>query len=495
MTQDREDRENKKPDRDDQELWEQELEPGPEDPDDEADEAAASANVEPQVGSGPDSSSGDPADTTAEWFVDFEVWLAALEAKFGPEFEQVLTRELGPDWVNKLNKRMMDEKNFLKVLDDVKENIAGQGQGQDQGQGQGLGHGRGSGGGFVELGPNEDRIGFEALGQGEVIYDESMVGPGGGAGGESREKELPNLSDLRKKDFDAAGGLKSPLEEQLDRGIIEEKVIAPDEKVVLMDRNDFSRLSYFARKELDRHKGDLETRKVLERKSKELERQPIGALNRLILVVLVLVLLYAVFCLFALPVGEYRQDKLAAANPADYLFRPSTEMRKQGELSRVGDPVTGHGGGVISFYFLQPSLKRLELDHVLGGERRRFSLDSYSGRELRIDNGPWGDTLEVRRFYSRNWPTNRSALLRVPYLSLSRNGRAVLLAFERRSSGLLPGLLALDIVGADGSGGVGLAYAADNLLHIKLAGKVKQGSAAEADLTLQFVFLFSLVEL
>ncbi len=481
MTQDRENRENKEPDRDDQEFWEQELEPEPEEPDDEA---AASSNAEPQEGSGPDSSAGDPVDTTAEWFVDFEVWLASLEAKFGPELEQVLTKELGPDWVNKLNKRMMDEKNFLKVLDEIKAHIAGQGQDQD------------SGGRFVRLGSNEDQIGFEALGQGEVIYDESMVGPvgGSGGGGGSRQKELPNLSDLRKKDFDAAGELKSPREENLDKSIIEAEVIAPDEKVVLMDRNDFSRLSYFARKELDRHKGDLETRKVLERKSKEIERQPIGVLNRLILAVAVLVTLYAIFCLFALPVGEYRQDKLAAANPADYLFRPSTEMRKQGELSRAGDPVTGAGSGVVSFYFLQPSFKRLELDHVLGGERRRFSLDSYSGKELRIDNGPWGDTLEVRRFYSQNWPTNRSVLLRVPYLSLSRNGRAVLLAFERRSSGLLPGLLALDIVGADGSG-VGLAYAADDLLHIKLAGKIEQGSAAEADLTLQFVFLFSLLEL
>ena len=151
-------------------------------------------------------------------------------------------------------------------------------------------------------------------------------------------------------------------------------------------------------------------------------------------------------------------------------------------------------GAAVSIFFLQPSLKRLELDHMLDGDRRRFSLDSYSGKELRIDAGPWGDTLEVRRFYSQHWPTNRSVVLNQPYLSLIRNGQAVLLAFERTSSGLLPGLLAMDIVTGDGRN-VGVGYVAGNLLNISLSEPAQQGNATEAEITKQLLFLFSLLEL
>lgn len=453
------DRENNQADRDDQKAWERERE-------------------KPEAGSDAGASAAEAGDSTGEWFVDFDVWEAALEAKFGPAFEQVLTGALGRDWVNQLNARMLNEQNFYKVLDDIKSRIAGQDSGET----------------LEQLIIDEDRIGFEALGEGEVICDESMVDPEGGGEGGGRQRKLPNLADLRKKDFEAAGDQKSPRADKLDKPIIEADVTAADDEIVLMDRNDFSRMNYFARKELDRHKDDLETREVLERKSREEQRVPVSLVNRLILVVAALVMFYVIFCLIALPVGEYREDKLAAVYPAHYLFRPSTAMHKQGELSRVGDPGAGDGGTAISFYFLQPSFKRLELDHVLGGDRRRFHLDFYSGKELRIDDGPWGDTLEVRRIYSQNWPTNRSAILSEPYLSLSRNGQTVLQAFERSSSGLLPGLLVMDIVTGDGRN-VGVGYAADNLFQINLTEPVRQGSAAEAEITMQLVFLFSLLEL
>jgi hypothetical protein len=461
------DKEKKPADQADQEFWEQEES---EDNTDQNESPKESESPPPEG-----EAATETAGTTAEWFVDFDVWEAALEAKFGSEFEQVLTGELGSDWINNLNTRMMSEQNFYKVLDDIKENIS------DKSSTETLG----------ELVSIEDTMGFEALGQGEVIYDEKMVGPGGigGGGGGGRQKGLPNLSDVRKKDFEAAGELKSPKESKLDREMINEEVTAPDEEVVLMDRNDFSRMNYFARKELDRHKDDLDTRKVLERESKAPERQSIGMVNRLILVVAMLILLYAIFCLFALPVGEYQEDKLAAAFPADYLFQPSTTMHKQGELSRAG------GGGVaICIFFLQPSLNRLELDHMLGGDRRRFNLDSYNGKELRIDDGPWGDTLEVSRLYSQNWPTNRSAFLSEPYLILSRNGQVVLQAIERRGSGMLPGLLAMDIVTGDGKN-VGVGYASDNLFNLSLNEPVGQGSVAETEITKQLLFLFSLLEL
>ena len=302
------DRENNHSDRDDMEFWERE------EPEEGSDQAASAK--EPQARSGDSAPAAKSTDMTAEWFVDFDVWEAALEAKFGPAFEQVLTRELGPDWVSKLNTRMMSEQNFYQVLDDIKGNISGQSSAETLG----------------ESVSSDDTMGFEALGQGEVIYDEKMVGPGGVGGGGGRHREMPNLDDLRKKDFEAAGELKSPKGKNIDHEMIDEKVTAPDEEIVLMDRNDFSRMNYFARKELDRHKDDLETRKVLERKSKEEQSAKVSPVNRLILTAAILVLLYAVFCLLALPVGEYQEDKLAAAFPADYLYRPSTALHKQGGI-------------------------------------------------------------------------------------------------------------------------------------------------------------------
>ena len=42
----------------------------------------------------------------------------------------------------------------------------------------------------------------------------------------------------------------------------------------------------FARKELDRHKDDLETKKVLERESRKLaKRTPLGAFNTVLLII------------------------------------------------------------------------------------------------------------------------------------------------------------------------------------------------------------------
>ena len=422
------------------------------------------------------SENNENVNATAEWFVDFDVWEAALEAKFGPDFEQVLTNELGPDWVNKLNNRMINERNFYKVLNDIQENISGQVNTEFPDFSEG----------------DEDAIGFEALGEGEVIFDESSVDHGGH--GSSRHKELPNLSDLRKKDFEAAGEQKTPREEHLDTNMLDQEANLPDEQVVLMDRNDYSRMNYFARKELDRHKDDLDTRKVLERKSKGEHREKVSGVNRLILAVVILISLYAVYSLVALPVGEYYEDKLIAAFPADYLFQPSTALHKQGELSRAGDSDTEMMGGAVCFYFLQPSLNRIELNHLLGGQgEQRYSLSVYNGHDLRIDQGPWADTLEVHRFYSQHWPTNRSALLSVPYMSLRRNGKPVLLAVERTGSGLLPGLMAMDVVDGEGND-VALCYVSDNLLHIALAEDLEQGSVEEVELTKQMVFLFSLLE-
>ncbi|MBW7995272.1 MAG: hypothetical protein FVQ81_01625 [Candidatus Glassbacteria bacterium] len=438
----------------------------------------AAASVSDPVSQAASDSAGKES---ADWFVDFDVWEAALEAKFGPKFEQVLTGELGADWVNKLNSKMMNERNFYNVLDDVKDGITGQTQ---------AGHPQ-----IVERGDSDlpdDWVGFEALGPGEVIYDERMVGPagpgGGGGGGGGGGRSLPNLSDIRKKEFDQAGELKAAKEAFSDFDMIDGDSTLPDEEVVLMDRNDFSRLSYFARKELDRHKDDLDTSKVLERKSEKKEQQKIGAANKLILLLASLVLLYTIFTLAALPFGEYYENKIAADNPADYLFRPSTALYKQGELSRTT------GGAAISFYFLQPAMNRLELNHIIGGDERRFELELYNGKSLEIADGPWGGAMEVHRFYSQNWPTNRSAFLQSPYLSLSSNGTPLLLAFERSVSGILPGLLVMDVVTDDGRH-VAVAYVADNLLNIRLVDPVQQGSAEEAGLTIQFLFLFSLLEL
>ncbi|MFC1544887.1 hypothetical protein ACFL4X_01845 [Gemmatimonadota bacterium] len=422
----------------------------------------------------------------ADWFVDFDVWQASLEAKFGPDFEQVLSSELGANWVNKLSLQMRNASSFQKVLDDIKSRIAAHEQtGYEQ---------------VFEIDDSpveEGQVAFEALGPGEVIYDEKMVGPGGrgGGGGGGRGRALPNLADIRKKEFDSAGEQKVSLDQAINQDEINNGATLPDDEVVLMDRNDFSRLSYFARKELDRHKDDLETKKVLERESKKIvQRPPIGGFNRVILSAASIVLLYAIYSLVSLPVGEYYEDKIMAANPADYLFQPSTSMHKQGELSRAGDPTVPGSGGALSFYFLQTSLNRFELRHVIDGQLKRYDLALYNGKNLEIVDGPWGGSLEVHRFYSQNWPTNRSAVISAPYLSLSHDGEPVLLAFEKSVSGMLPGLLALDIVTKDGDP-VGLACVADNLLHIRITDSTLQSGQAEANLTKQLVFLFSLLEL
>jgi hypothetical protein len=205
-------------------------------------------------------------------------------------------------------------------------------------------------------------------------------------------------------------------------------------------------------------------------------------------------MLYAVYALVALPAGEYYEDKVMADNPADYRFQPSTSLHKQGELNRGATPGQPGGGGALSFYFLQPSLNRFELRHLIGSTSTDYDLGLFNGKDMEIAAGPWGEAIEVHRLYSQNWPTNRSALFKTPYLSLSMAGKPVLLAFETRRSGMLPGLLELDIVTNDGSQ-VGGACVSDNLLHIRITDESRRTGEAEVEFTRQLVLLFSLLEI
>lgn len=112
---------------------------------------------------------------TTDRFVDFDVWEATLEANFGTDFEKVLSRELGPDWVTKLNSRMVSSGNFYGIIEELKDEVQGRPQ---------------------EV-VDEGHMSFETLGPGEVIFDPSAVGGGGGGGGGGKyNKGIPNLVDI-----------------------------------------------------------------------------------------------------------------------------------------------------------------------------------------------------------------------------------------------------------------------------------------------------------
>ena len=63
--------------------------------------------------------------STMEQFVDFDVWVATLEANFGPDFERVLEEKMGPDWNTNINDKMASGENFYHVVHDTKRDIEG----------------------------------------------------------------------------------------------------------------------------------------------------------------------------------------------------------------------------------------------------------------------------------------------------------------------------------------------------------------------------------
>jgi len=432
---------------------------------------------EPQPAEETGVSEDTPAESTGELFVDFDVWEATLEAHFGHDFEEVLSRELGPDWVIKLNNRINEEKNFYRVVDDIKSEIQGS----------------------TEEEVKDRNISFEALEPGEVIYDPTVVGPigpggerGGGAGG---RKKLPNLTDLRRKEFETGEEVKESIPaESFEKELIEDKDTPIDENLVLMERSEFSKMSYLAHKELERHKDELKLKEVLKREAKQEQKRQAATGFKLLAAVSIAVFVYAVFSVVCFSLCRFYSKGLLNSLPPDFHFQPSTSLHKQGTLSRVirGEP--GSGGSPVILYFLRPKINRLELNYPMGSIHETYRLSVINPTLLVVPQAQRGDSVAVRKHYRQFWPTNLSALTATPLLSLSENGQLALSAYETASSSLLPGLTVLNIIDSQNRI-IGTAYVASERLNIRIE-NLEGLSQAQTDLlATRLVFLFSLLNI
>lgn len=420
-------------------------------------------------------SEGGSEEPKGEWFVDFDVWQATLEANFGPDFEDVLSRELGPDWVIKLNNKINPEKNFYGVVEEIKNEIQG----------------------GAEEEANEENISFEALEPGEVIYDPSMVGPGGGrGGGGGGGKKLPNLTDLRRKEFEGGEEIKEPAPTtSYEKDLIEDKDAPVDENLVLMERNEFSRMSYLAHKELERHKDDLKLKDVLERENKAEERRRITPAVGIFAAVSIAVFVYALLSVVSYSFFRFYSRNLLSSIPPDYYFQPSTSLHKQGTLSRITRGAQGKEGSPLVVYFLQPKIKRLELNYPMGSIiNERYELAISDPSLLVIPRAHRGDSVVVRKHYRQFWPTNLGALTATPLLSLTENGKLALSAYETNSSSLLPGLTILEITDSQNQV-IGSAYVTSERLNIRIEGLEELPQQQTDLLNTRLVFLFSLLNI
>ena len=420
-----------------------------------------------------------PAESPGEWFVDFDVWEATLEAHFGPDFEQVLSGELGPDWVVQLNSRISEEKNFYRIVDEIKSEI------QDS----------------PEEEMNNSDISFEALEQGEVIYDPRVVGPigpgggRGGGGGGGGQKKLPNLTDLRRKEFETSEEIKeSTPPKSFEKDLIADNDTPVDENLVLMERSEFSKMSYFAHKELERHKDDLKLKEVLKREVKEEQRKRAAPAARLLAAISIIIFLYAIFSVVCYSFCRFHSTSLLSSLPPDFHFQPSTSLHKQGTLSSVSRQDTEMGESPLVLYFLRPRIKRLEMNYPMGSINETYRLNVSNPTLLVIPRAQRGDSVVVQKHYRQFWPTNLGALTATPLLSLTENGQLVLSAYETTSSSLLPGLTVLEINDSQNQV-IGTAYVASERLNIRIENLEGLPQQQASLLNTRLVLLFSLLSI
>jgi hypothetical protein len=440
-------------------------------------EGPESDTEEPQSADAAAVSGDTPAESPGEWFVDFDVWEATLEAHFGPDFEQVLSGELGPDWVMKLNNRINEEKNFYRVVDEIKSEIQGS----------------------TEEEVNNSNISFEALEPGEVIYDPTVVGPigpgGGRGGGGGGQKKLPNLTDLRRKEFETSEEIKESIPpKSFERELIEDKDTPVDENLVLMERSEFSKMSYFAHKEIERHKDDLKLKEVLKREVKEEQRKRATPANRLLAAISIVVFLYAIFSVVSYSLCRFHSRSLLSSLPPDFHFQPSTSLHKQGMLCRVSHGDLEREESPLVLYFLRPKIKRLELNYPMGSINETYRLTVSNPTLLVIPQAQRGDSVVVQKHYRQFWPTNLGALTATPLLSLTENGQLVLSAYETTSSSLLPGLTILKITDSQNQV-IGTAYVASETLNIRIESLEELPQQQTDLLNTRLVLLFSLLSI
>ena len=264
------------------------------------------------------------------------------------------------------------------------------------------------------------------------------------------------------------------------------------DEIVMMDRSDFSQLSYYAHKEKERHQDDVSLEKLLKRDSMVSQSQ----YKRMYLVVVSItgaLFLYALLSVISYFACSVYSRGLIKKFPPDLVFRPSTALHKQGELAgfnsaeqRIKQPLV--------YYTLRPSLKKLVLITIGSGGEEQFELAVCETSLLVVPKGSRQDSITVRKHYSQFLPSNLGGLVRKPYLSLTEGGTTVLNAYETACSSLVPGLLELEITDGQGSK-LGRAYAAGDQLNILLDG-FQQASAGQLKIwNLRLVFLFSLLQI
>jgi hypothetical protein len=418
-----------------------------------------------------------PGPFNGEQFMDFDVWVASLEANFGPDFETVLSRGLGPDWIMKLNSRLLSGENFYRMIQELKTEMKGGG------------------------GEEEQEISFEALGRGEINGETGGGGGGpGGGGGSGTGGRLP-LANLKKKEFEAADKLKVDAQpEHFETGQVllykdkedRKEGEGGQEELVLMDRRDFSRLSYYAHKEIERHPDQPDRDKLFKRESRE---QGKGKASPLFLTVAVaggLIFLYAVFAVFSFFFFTSYSSRLLKTQPPDLTFQPSTALHKQGGLA-LADKAGQRSGRPIVIYFLRTTLKRLELHLMDSPEIGVFDLAVCRPELIVIPKGLNGDSIAVRKHYPQHLPFSPSALFGVPLLTLSVNGRTGLSAYETALSGLFPGLTRLSVVDSGGKT-LGEAYLAEGRLNLLWPGLEAMPAGSLDSLSVRLVLLFSLLD-
>jgi len=438
---------------------------------------------EPGAGLSLDAGEENAASPAVQQFVDFDVWIATLEANFGQDFEQVLYDSLGPDWNMQINNKMASGENFSEVVQEIKKEAAGGGE-------QGL-----------EL--DEENISFEALGS-----DEGGGGPGGGGGGPGggggggggaagTPDSIP-LADLQRKEFISQDKFKLETRPEDYRY---EKVLRyrgdkdgqdGDDEVVLVDRSDFTRLSYFAQKEKERHQDDLSLEEVLKRDRQERMREHKRS-HMLLLTATGVFLLYILFCVVSyLACGIYSHS-LLGSRPPDLVFRPSTELHKQGELVSYDSAEDGKKRPLV-LYTLRPTLKKLDLTVIGSGGEQQFELSVCEPTIIVIPSGPGQDSITVRKHYYQGSPSNLGGILRQPFISLIEGDTRVLQVFETFSSSLLPGLMQLEIY--DGQDlPFGWAYVAGEQLNIILEPGRKASAGQLQVWKLRLVLLFSVLKI
>ncbi|MFC1614245.1 hypothetical protein ACFL5K_02995 [Gemmatimonadota bacterium] len=448
----------------------------------------------------PDSEQESVSSSVKEQFVDFDVWLATLEANFGPDFEKVLQQHLGPDWNAQIDKKMMSGEIFHRVVQDIKKGVEGTETEEDLDTGEmtfqtmnsdgGFGGpgGGGPGGGWPG-GPGRGGPGGGGPGGG---------GPGGGGPGGAAGADSVPLADLHRKEFKTQDKFK--LDTRPD-DFEYEKVLRykgdkenkdPQDEVVLMDRGDFSKLSYYAQKEKERHHDDLTLQKVLKRDS-SIRLSQYRKTNLLLASVAGIVFLYTLFCLVSYFACSVYSRSLVKSLSPDLVFRPSTTMHKQGELAGF-NPSDPEKQQPLIYYILRPSLKKLDLTDIGSGGRRRFELAVCGSSLIVVPRGLSQDSLTVRKYYNQSLPQNLGGVLRLPFVTLTEEKSVVLQAYETVNSSLLPGLLQLEIL--DGQGlMLGRAYLSGDWLNISIEkSNVTSGVELQA-LRSRLVLLFSLLQL